>query len=513
MSWRHSLALGAVVLGSYMYFYQAGGFNQNSRYDLVRAITEKRSLRIDEYASNTGDKAVFHGHFYSDKAPGTAFVAVPAVAALRPVLRLAGIDPNDSRGGMWLSYTATLVGAMIPATIAAICLFWLTQRMGGTPTSAMFAALVFALGTPMFAYATIFFGHALAAASLMVSFTAAVAVRHAGTARRDACLGAAVGLVGGWAIVTDFTAAVPVVLVAGLALVNARARPGTVRRIALAGSLGGIATLAVLGLYQFLAFGSPFHLGYSNDTIGPAEGFFGIARPSLHVLGSLMLGRYRGLLPLAPVLALAPVGIVLLSRTEQARNALVASAIVVYYILLNSGFKYWWGGNVFGPRHLAPALPFLCLGLGPMWDAARRVLKLPVLMAAGYGFAVCLAGVATNPQINQLIHDPVWTTVWPMFWHGRLSVYCFDFMRGGLPVFTACVPSRSSAWNLGQEAFGLHGLPSLVPLCLLWVLGAVALTLLTPTRSAAAGLAGMSPRSDVVEPDSAASPAVSETPG
>lgn len=484
MSWRHAVVLGAVVLGSYMYFYQAGGYNQNSRYDLVRAIVEKRSLRIDTFASNTADKAVFQGHTYSDKAPGTAFTAVPAVAVLRPVLRLAGVNPNSTRGAMWLSYAATLVGAMIPATIAALCLFWLTRRMGGTPASAAFATLVFALGTPMFAYATLFFGHALATAALMVSFTAAVAARDAGTARRDLRMGAIVGLAGGWAIVTDFTTALPVLLVAALALVNARAVGGAVRRIALTGALGGLATLAVLGLYQFLAFGSPFHIGYSNDTFGPKQGFFGIGRPSLHVLGSLAFGLYRGLLPIAPVLALAPLGLVLLWRAGYRSNTLVAGAIVVYYFLLNAGFKYWWGGNVFGPRQLAPALPFLCLGLGMIWGAARRVPRLAVLVAAGYGFGVCLAGVATNPQISELVRDPVWKTVWPMFWRGRLSTNCFDFTSVGLAEFAACVKGRSAAWNFGQEAVGLRGLASLMPLCLLWVLGAVAWTRLTRTRLA-----------------------------
>ena len=41
-------ALGLCLCAAYPYFYQGGGWNQNSRYALVRAIIEQGTLRIDE---------------------------------------------------------------------------------------------------------------------------------------------------------------------------------------------------------------------------------------------------------------------------------------------------------------------------------------------------------------------------------------------------------------------------------------------------------------------------------
>ena len=41
--------LGAGLLLSYAYFYQGGGWNQNSRFALVRAMTERDTLQIDAY--------------------------------------------------------------------------------------------------------------------------------------------------------------------------------------------------------------------------------------------------------------------------------------------------------------------------------------------------------------------------------------------------------------------------------------------------------------------------------
>ena len=69
MSRRDMLLVGAALLVAQAYFYQGGGWNQNSRFDLARALVERGGVRIDDYAQNTGDKAVFEGHTYSDKAP------------------------------------------------------------------------------------------------------------------------------------------------------------------------------------------------------------------------------------------------------------------------------------------------------------------------------------------------------------------------------------------------------------------------------------------------------------
>src|SRR5919106_6313257 len=74
------IPLFALVFGVYAYFYQAGGWNQNSRFDLTRAIVERGTVSIDGLEENTGDKARRDGHWYTDKAPGLSWLAVPAYA-------------------------------------------------------------------------------------------------------------------------------------------------------------------------------------------------------------------------------------------------------------------------------------------------------------------------------------------------------------------------------------------------------------------------------------------------
>ena len=67
---KAAILLGSVTFLSFLFFYEGGGWNQNSRFDLLRAIVERHTLQIDAYHENTQDKAHFRGHYYSDKAPG-----------------------------------------------------------------------------------------------------------------------------------------------------------------------------------------------------------------------------------------------------------------------------------------------------------------------------------------------------------------------------------------------------------------------------------------------------------
>ena len=109
---RLSWSIFALLFFSYAYFYQAGGWNENTRFDLVRAIVDDHTLSIDRYHENTGDKARFRGHYYSDKAPGASFAAVPAYAIFR---LFRGLFANEHAFIVVASYVVTaLTIAVVP---------------------------------------------------------------------------------------------------------------------------------------------------------------------------------------------------------------------------------------------------------------------------------------------------------------------------------------------------------------------------------------------------------------
>jgi hypothetical protein len=82
----------------------------------------------------------------------------------------------------------------------------------------------------------------------------------------------------------------------------------------------------------------------------------------------------RGLLVWSPVCALAAVGLVLMRN----RAALVAGAVTLLFVLANAGYFLAYGGDSPGPRFLAPALPFLVLGLA---ELPRRIV-VPVAVVS-----------------------------------------------------------------------------------------------------------------------------------
>jgi hypothetical protein len=72
----------------------------------------------------------------------------------------------------------------------------------------------------------------------------------------------------------------------------------------------------------------------------------------------------------SPILVAAVAGLIVLFRTHR-REALVCSAVGTGFLFLEFGYFLPYGGISPGPRFLVPALPFLALGLAPMFERHR----------------------------------------------------------------------------------------------------------------------------------------------
>src|SRR5947207_13090537 len=78
------------LFGLFAYFIPAATWNPVSRFDLTRAIVERRTFAIDDFVDDTGDRSFANGHWYTDKAPIPSLVAVPAYATFALWQRLRG---------------------------------------------------------------------------------------------------------------------------------------------------------------------------------------------------------------------------------------------------------------------------------------------------------------------------------------------------------------------------------------------------------------------------------------
>jgi hypothetical protein len=470
-----ALQLGLLLVATYAYFMPAPAWNETSRFDLVRSLVERHSLDIEPFHYNTGDKATRDGRHYSDKAPGIAFLVAPVYAIYRAGLRIAGRElpeslPWQARDGAVdgepdallnaafrrAVYVCNLATNVLAGAAAGTLLFLMLAASGLSPRHALLTALVLAVGSHAFPYATMFYGHVLAGAFLFGAFALlgpffpgrAAGAASAGIGRRR-LLGA--GALVGLAVLTELPAALGAAALAGYVA----ARAGRGHRLS---SLAIFAAAAVpsgvaLAAYQHAAFGSPWTAGYAHVTdprfaVGMAHGLFGVSLPRPTVLLAMLVGRERGLLYLSPVLALGLAGLArgVLTDGHFRREAMVAAAIVGAFLAMSAGYYMWWGGAALGPRHVVPALPFLVLGLAwlvPRGRAGRTAFVALLAISAGNQ----LLATAVSP-LAPFGPDVLFEHVYGQFFRGRVAV----------------LPGSA---NVGM-LLGLRGPASLLPLLLLW---------------------------------------------
>ena len=466
--WKSACLLGAVSFLSFLYFYEGGGWNQNSRFDLLRAIIERHTLQIDAYAENTQDKAHFRGHYYSDKAPGLVFLAVPFAVVARASMNAVGVDPDSARGEFVLSYLVTAWAVALPTALAVVCLFFVALQLGCSAMAAAFAAVVMSLGTPMWAYASLFWAHALVGACLLFAFAAGLKLEDSSSPRADFWWALALGLAAGWATVTEYPALPASALLALFALSQVWRRGTAARwRVAAGVGIGAAACAVVLLSYLHAAFGSfrPSYAYYDPNSFSfmQQRGYMGLTYPHPDRLLKLLFGCARGLFFASPVMLAAPVGLWGLWKKRRSGAALVAASVALYYFLFNASFYWWKAGLTFGPRYAGAAIPILCVGVAAAWQQATKAWR-GVLVALGIiSIFVALMVVSTTSQLAMQDSCPIVHSSWPAFSSGELA------MNRASMLTAAEAGGGYGAFNLGQ-LLGLHGIASLIPLFGFWAI-------------------------------------------
>jgi hypothetical protein len=321
-----------------------------TRIGLSRSLAEHGSVNIDAYHRLTTDRAFRDGHWYSEKAPGLSLLAIPTVEALRAFDSLTG---DTSRLPIWKRVGHIWLIRILTSGIALLAATFLVGRAaeGLRQGYGAVVAITFALGTIVAPLGPTAFDQDAVAALGFAAFVVAT--------RRRRLLPLA-GLLAGLAVVFEYQGALIALVVGVFVLV----RYGW-RRL-LFYCAGGVPAAIGLGVYNWAAFGSPFHLSYryvaNVYTERQREGFFGIGAPSWHGAWFLFLDG-KGLLLISPVLVAAAAGLVLLWRRGRRAEAGVCIAVTVLFLFADMGYFDPYGGLSPGPRFFAPALPFLALGL------------------------------------------------------------------------------------------------------------------------------------------------------
>src|SRR6266496_1301625 len=267
-------AAGFFLLSIYFtgLFPPFGNPNELSRLEAVYAFVEQGTFSFDgaiPVLGNHEDKAVSGGHFYSNKAPGLAFAAIPVYRALR-VFFPAPTSSSDTVFVLLRILTISLLFSIALARLAA--------RLAPAPGAGMvvFAA---AFGTPVLFYGRSFFGHAWTAALLFLSWDLVRQREERFPAGGAPLLAAAAGLLAGWAAISEYTAA-PLAVLLALRMATC----GSPRALSFFAAGAAIPLLLLLS-YDAACFGSPWVLSSAREAHRSfadlaGKGLFGFGHPS-----------------------------------------------------------------------------------------------------------------------------------------------------------------------------------------------------------------------------------------
>jgi hypothetical protein len=424
---RPAIGVFVILVASYAFFWHSRDWNVSSRLMLTYSFVDRCTVSISGLDKQTGDKAKFHGQYYSDKLPGYPLLAaLPYFVAKRAFgLRAHPLDQlNKAPIRYWAAdYWITLGTSGIMTAWTAALLVIAARELGCRRWQAGLIGLAYGLSTPAYVYATLAYGHQASAFALFASF---LLLWRRGRPHDSARIFAA-GVLAAYASVIELQVG-PVSAILGLFLLAqclSRARRPDAFAIFFVGAL--LPTVLLL-FYNQLAFGSPWEMGYFHHDapqfakVHNRDNPLGLQIPDWSKLVPLLWGRYRGLTFYAPILLLSVPGWVVLFVRRCWGVAVVSLVVVAAVILVNLSYPEWTGGWSTGPRLLVPLLPFAVLPIAGLLAGNTRLARIGTIIAmvlALAGGAEMLLFQAVGGRIPQDVSDPFLDAVWPLWTTGN----------------------------------------------------------------------------------------------
>jgi hypothetical protein len=374
---------------------------------LAMSLAERFSIRVDDYLGLHPDLFAIEGRgAYINNNPGASLLGAIPYAVARPALEALyrlrpGLvapkpaatydDPRPNRNTFFnaarergldirlgLAAAVMHAGLMVPLGAAAAVLVFLYLR--GTlrdERTALWLALLYAFGTPIFFRTAFLNQNVLIAHAVLGAYILASHVARGDTSPDRVGRLPWIGLLLGFALLIDYSG-IPLVLAFGVWLMAEGWRERGARgglEWGLRYSAGVMVPVAVLLGYQALAFGNALlpAQSYMPETRFSVLGWNGFILPNAELAWRNLFDPRYGLLAFCPLLLLGIAGPFLKHRpggpTRSELALIVGAAGALYLFLCSVAFAFLqWNTGV---RYMVPAVPLLFMAAVPV------LLRLP----------------------------------------------------------------------------------------------------------------------------------------
>ncbi|MBD3388188.1 MAG: hypothetical protein GF416_03835 [Candidatus Altiarchaeales archaeon] len=365
--------LSAFVI--YLFFIHWTGWNENSRLDLSRSIVEEGRLHIDTYASNTGDRAYYNGHYYSDKPPGLSIVSTPAYLILDSIPRPKNYEDEGNSGEIILlkdetgsptvtsdiepgkktrlsTIILTILASSLPAASNVILLFRILGKFVQNERIRSLVVLTYGLGTLAFPYALMFLPYSIGIFITLLAFS----MGWKGDV--SPVKGCIIGLLLSVTLSFDYIF-FPIIIPSTIYLFS---RMGKAKKCYILGLITGLLPIIA---YNYLIFGQlTFFYKHMDSDVwvwdNPALEEGALPVTNLWIPIQVLFYPYRGLFFYYPVLLFSVVGLARMRKRFRGEFHMITSMFLLI-LGVYSTMLYTWHGHMFGPRYFTPLMPFLMI--------------------------------------------------------------------------------------------------------------------------------------------------------
>lgn len=401
------------------FFPRNGSWNDNARLDTIYCLIEYKTFIIEKYKDiprfDTGDVSAINGRYYSNKSPAMSLFGLPSYWVFTKIYPILGIDGAEYTNRRWwmVNTVVSVAGGLCAALIYRVFI-----SFGIAHLLAVALATFFSMGTIHLGFSVLYYPYTLVSFFLLFGYLMMRGVDYKRTSANSGFIG---WLIVGWfignAVFTEF----PVGLIAvgfsvyALYLMSLGHRLKDFMsikcrfylRVILFG-FGWFLAFVPYIIYCMIAFGKLLNI-YDYQAVGFFDegyksGIFGFLGLRPTVIYYLLIHPYRGLFFHSPVLALSiPGWIMMLKRRENLPLCFLSLYICISFILFFAGNFAWWGGAGYGPRYLAPIVPWLFIPIAFLVRKSKGPARRAMWALGVVSVMLHFMATAVEPNIPESI--------------------------------------------------------------------------------------------------------------